>query len=86
MFGPKLSCASTGKINHGLELNETIYPSVSIKAVTFVDDINGSGSRRFVQAVIGNCNVKEDQKLWEFSILISLTGCVSRTERKMYQQ
>ena len=54
VFGPKLCCASTGKINDGLEEEEMLYPSVGIKAVTFVDDINGGGSKRFVSAVMVN--------------------------------
>ena len=40
VFGPKLCCASTGKINDGLEIEEVVYPTVSVKAVTFVDDID----------------------------------------------
>ena len=40
VYGPKLCCASTGKINEGIDVEEVVYPSVSVKAMTFVDDIN----------------------------------------------
>ena len=56
---------------------------VSIKAVTFVDDINGSGSRRFIQEVIGNCKKKEDKKLWEFSIEKSNWMCVKNRKKEV---
>ena len=39
VFGPKLCCASTGKVNEGLDDRTIIYPTISIQAATFVDDI-----------------------------------------------
>ena len=68
VFGPKLCCASTGKVNEVLDEREAVFPSVSIQATTFMDDINGGGSKRFVQAVMLNCSKKEEEKLWEFAI------------------
>ena len=56
VYGPKLCCASTGKINQDLDQQEMIYPSVALQAVTFMDDI-------FVQAVMLNCKKKEAEKL-----------------------
>ena len=81
VFGPKLCCASTGKVNEGLEVSEVIYPSVSVKAVTFVDDINGGGSKNFVQAVMANCRDKEVRKLWEFSKRKSNWMCIPNRKR-----
>ena len=63
-----MCCATTGKINKGIQEQEVIYPSVGIKAVTFVDDILGGGSKRVVQGVMMNCGEKEKEKFWEFSI------------------
>ena len=39
VFGPKLCCASTGKINHGLHSCQPLYPGVTVQAITFMDDI-----------------------------------------------
>ena len=83
VFGPKLCCASTGKINNGLAEQEVLYPSVAIQAVTFLDDINGGGSKRFVQAVMMNCSRKEDEKLWEFSTDKSKWMCIANRKRKI---
>ena len=83
VFGPKLCCASTGKINNGLTEREVIYPSVATQAVTFVDDINGGGSKRFVQAVMMNCSKKEEEKLWEFSTEKSKWMCITNRKRKI---
>ena len=83
VFGPKLCCASTGKINSGLAEKEVLYPSVAIQAVTFVDDINGGGSKRFVQAVMTNCSRKEEEKLWEFSTDKSKWMCIANRKRKI---
>ena len=67
VFGPKLCCASTGKINQDLDQQEVIYPSVTLQAVMFMDDIFGGGAKAFVEAVMKNCKMKETEKLWEFS-------------------
>ena len=48
----KLCCGSTGKVNVGLDVEEVVYPTVAVQAVTYVDDINAGGSRMFVKAVI----------------------------------
>ena len=76
VFGPKLCCASTGKINEGLNKREVIYPGSAAEAVTFVDDINGNGSKEFVEAVMMNASRKESEKLWEFSTDKSKWMCI----------
>ena len=35
--------------------------------MTYMDDIEGGGSAKFVQAVMNKCKEKEIEKLWEFS-------------------
>lgn len=67
VYGPKLCGASTGKVNDGLEIEEIIYPEVKLQAITFVDDINSTGGRDVVEAVMKNCAEKEKEKMWEFS-------------------
>ena len=74
VFGPKLCCATTGKVNQGLEVREFIYPSVSIQAVTFVDDISGGGSKNFTEAVMVNCGKKKRRSCGN-SQRKSRTGC-----------
>ena len=67
VFGPKLCCSSTGKINEDLNEEEAIFPNVIIKALAYVDDLTGGGSRRFVKAVMEKGKEMEKEKLWEFS-------------------
>ena len=83
VFGPKLCCASTGKVNKGLKTKEVIYPTVSLKAVIFVDDINGGGSKEFVNDIMVECTEKEKEKLWEFSTDKSNWMCVQNRKRKV---
>ena len=81
VYGPKLCCASTGKINQGLDEIEVIYPNVSIQAMTYMDDIEGGGSAKFVKAVMENCRMKEIEKLWEFSEKKSKWMCISNRKK-----
>ena len=83
MYGPKLCCASTGKINNGIEMEEVIYPSVSVKASTYVDDILGGGRREFVQTVMEKCKENEEQKMWEVSIDKSKWMCLRNGRRNV---
>ena len=43
------------------------YPSVTLQAVMFMDDIFEGGAKAFVEAVMQNCKMKEIEKLWELS-------------------
>ena len=67
VFGPKLCCASTGKINEDLENEEVVYPTVRVKAMTYVDDINSNGGKDVVEGEMVKCGIMEKEKLWEFS-------------------
>ena len=83
VFGPKLCCASTGNINKELEMEEVVYPGVSIQALTFVDDILGGGRREFTKAVMEECQKKEQDKLWEFSTEKSKWMCISNGKKNL---
>ena len=83
VFGPKLCCASTGKINKDLDKQEVIYPSVVLQAVMFMDDIFGGGAKEFVEAVMKNCKVKEIEKLWEFSSEKSPWMCIRNRKKNI---
>ena len=76
VYGPKLCCGSTGKINEGIKEVEVIYPSVSVKAMAYVDDIAGGGSRNLVKAVMEQGREMESKKLWEFSVEKSKWMCI----------
>ena len=67
VYGPKLCCVSTGKVNDGLKVEEILYPEVTLQSLTFVDDINSTGSREVVEEVMKKCAEKEKEKLWELS-------------------
>ena len=82
VYGPKLCCASTGKINEGLKEVEVVFPTVSIQAMTYMDDIEGGGSAKFVQAVMNKCKEKEIEKLWEFSAKKSKWMCLANRKKK----
>ena len=82
VFGPKLCCGSTGTINDGIEEEEIIFPTLSVKAVAYVDDIEGGGSKKMVKAVMENCAVKEKEKLWEFSVEKSKWMCIDKSKNK----
>ena len=52
VFGTKLCCASTGKINDGLENKEVLYPEDHLESVIFVDDIEADGGKGSVEGVM----------------------------------
>ena len=45
-----------------------IFPNLIVKALAYVDDLTGGGSRKFVSAVMGKAKELEKEKLWEFSV------------------
>ena len=83
VFGPKLCCASTGKINEGLEVEEVVYPTVRVKAMTYVDDINSNGGKEVVEGVMVNCGIMEKEKLWEFSTKKTNWMCQKNRKRQV---
>ena len=65
VFGPKLCCASTGQINHiGEKTSTVIYPTITVEALTYVDDLLGIGSIKIIQKIIENCNKMEKLMRW----------------------
>ena len=67
VFGTKLCCASTGKINEDNNNITVLYPGVYIQTLTFVDDIFRPGSSDAIKKTMQKCANLEDDKLWEFS-------------------
>ena len=82
VYGTKLCCASTGKINEENNNKTVLYPKVDIQALTFVDDIFRSGSSGAIKKTMTKCASLEEEKLWEFSIKKTNWMCqkYSRTE------
>ena len=77
IFGPKLCCVSTGKINNiGKRAKTVLSPNILIGAVTFVDDIGAIGSPDTVETVGKNCAVMEEEKGMEFSLPKTNWMCV----------
>ena len=83
VFGTKLCCSSTGTINNEDVKNTVIYPTVQVKAPTFVDDLGSFGEGHVVKSVMERCPVMEKEKMWEFSIDKSKWMCLknSRSEK-----
>ena len=82
VFGTKLCCASTGKINSGVESKTVIYPNIYTQTLTFVDDITSPGPHHIVQSAGDRCSKLEEDKQWEFSVDKSKWMCMkfSRNE------
>ena len=70
-------------LNEGIEMEEVLYPSVRVKASTYVDDILGGGRREFVQAVMEKCKENEKEKMWEISIEKSKWMCLKNGKRNV---
>ncbi len=68
IFGPKLCCASTGKINQYSNTVTYISPETYINALTYVDDIASIGSLLAIVETIKGCSLMEQFKFMEFSL------------------
>lgn len=68
IFGPKLCCISTQKINNRIEpLQTRITPELTIGAPVYVDDILAMGSKDTVEAAIRNTRMLEERKKFKFN-------------------
>ena len=83
VYGPKLCCASTGKVNEGIMMEEVIYPNISIRALAYVDDVNSSGCKQVVEGVMKKCGEMEKEKMWEFSTEKSNWMCQKNRKRNV---
>ena len=83
VYGPKLCCASTSKVNEGLSTEEVLYPTVSVQALAYVDDINSNGGKKVVEEVMKKCGRMEEEKLWEFSTEKSNWMCQRNRKRNV---
>ena len=86
VFGTKLCCASTGKINNEETRSTVIYPNVSVKSLTFVDDIMSAGSHESVPSAGERCGKLEREKFWEFSIDKSKWMCIQFNKKEDVKQ
>ena len=69
IFGPKLCCASTDKVNEIGEKTPITYitPKLYIKGVIFVDDIAAAGRKEVVETIGNNLIKMEKEKKFRFS-------------------
>ena len=86
VFGTKLCCASTGTINNEDVKNTVIYPTVQVKAPTFVDDLGSFGDRQVVKSVMERCPIMEREKFWEFSIEKSKWLCIQNNKAEEVEE
>ena len=68
IFGPKLCCISTQKVNNRrIPMSTTVSPELGIKAPVYVDDILGMGSKKMVERAIDNTRWLEEEKKFKFN-------------------
>ena len=82
VFGTKLCCASTGKVNNEESRSTVIYPNICVKSLTFVDDIMAAGSHENIQSAGKRCGKLEKEKFWEFSIDKSKWMCMNFNKKE----
>ena len=68
VFGPQLCCINSQSINEMTEdTSNVILPGVIIKAMTYVNDINGTGTKQLVEKVGKNLAEMEKMKKYTFN-------------------
>ena len=68
IFGPKLCCIATQKINKGIEpITTVLTPELAIGAPVYVDDILGVGGKETIERTIRNTRWLEEQKKFKFN-------------------
>ena len=68
VYGPPICTSSMDKVNKMGKNIETPYgPNLSIRAVAFVDDVNGAGGGRVADNLINNCKLMEQRKKMVFN-------------------
>ena len=69
IFGPKLCCSSTSKINEiGAKSMTVVSPNLDIEALIYVDDIEAIGSKRVIEVAGENLKKMEEAKGFTFGI------------------
>eukprot|EP00794_Sanderia_malayensis_P020626 gene20626-22661_t len=69
VFGPVLCCANSVKVNDIItgNISTVISPEIELKALAYVDDIMGAGSREHVEGVGRNLKEMESRKKYTFN-------------------
>ncbi len=68
VYGPQICISSMDKINMmGKDVVTYYGPSLPIKAVAFIDDVNSAGGGRVGDNLINNCNIMEERKKMTFN-------------------
>ena len=74
VYGPPICTSSMDKINYmGKDIATPYGPNMTIRAVSFVDDVNGAGGGKVADNLISNCNLMEERKKMTFSTKNSKT-------------
>ncbi len=68
VYGPQICISTMDKVNMvGKDVVTYYGPSLPIKAVAFIDDVNGAGGGRVGDNLINNCNIMEEKKKMTFN-------------------
>ncbi len=68
VYGPQICISSMDRINMvGKDVVTYYGPSLPIKAVAFIDDVNGAGGGKVGDNLINNCNILEERKKMTFN-------------------
>ncbi len=68
VYGPQICISSMDRINFvGKDVITYYGPSLPIRAVAFIDDVNGTGGGRVADNLIHNCNIMEERKKMTFN-------------------
>ena len=68
VYGPQICISSMDKLNLlGKDVVTYYGPDLPIRAVAFIDDLNGTGGERVANNLIYNCDVMEERKKMTFN-------------------
>eukprot|EP00112_Aurelia_sp_Birch-Aquarium-sp1_P012703 Seg2675.2 transcript_id=Seg2675.2/GoldUCD/mRNA.D3Y31 product="RNA-directed DNA polymerase from mobile element jockey" protein_id=Seg2675.2/GoldUCD/D3Y31 len=69
IYGPQLCCVSTSQVNEIKETPVTIIsPAVVCRAMIYVDDISGAGSKSMIENIGRNLRQMEETKKFTFNL------------------
>ena len=68
IFGPKLCCSSTSKVNDKSNMVAMISPTMKVESLIYVDDINATGSKMMIETAVDNLKEMEMKKKFTFNL------------------
>ena len=69
IYGPQLCCVSTSQVNEIKKMLVTVIsPKVTCRAMVYVDDVSGAGSKRMIECIGRNLRQMEETKKFTFNL------------------